>query len=82
MANKKGGKQFWKMPADQLAGPPPEAPYWRRTCDLCEGRGIYRFGKKVVCRAHQEALRADLEKAAKVWESKYGQYDSKGAKNV
>jgi len=82
VANKKGGKQFWRQPADQIAGPPPDAPYWRKTCDVCGGRGIYRCGKKVVCRAHKELLRGDLEQAAKMWASKYGMYNSRGAKNV
>ena len=82
MANKKGGKQFWKMPKEQTVAPPPEHPYWRKNCDLCEGKGIYRVGKKVVCRAHKEALRGELDKQAVYWESKYGQFDSKGAKHV
>tara|TARA_R110000868_G_scaffold297468_5_gene557801 strand:+ start:637 stop:921 length:285 start_codon:yes stop_codon:yes gene_type:complete len=82
MANKKGGKQFWKQQADQIAGPPPDAPYWRKTCDFCGGRAIYRFGKKVACRACQGHLRADLEKAAQMWAAKYGEYNSRRAKNV
>ncbi len=67
------GKKFWREQFPTTEGS-PEAPYWRKTCDLCPAKGLYRWGNKVVCRAHLEALKADMEKASNKWASRFGTY--------
>lgn len=71
------GKQFWKQSADRTEAPPPEHPYWRKTCDLCGGKGTHHFKGKVVCRRHLEALKEDLEKDIKKWSGKQKGYGPK-----
>lgn len=70
------GKQFWKPSANKTEKPPQDHPYWRKTCDICGGKGTHRFGKKVVCRGHLEALREDMERDSKKWAGKQARYGS------
>lgn len=61
------GAQFWDTSPEQRKGElekaSRESSYWRKTCDLCEGKAIYRWGRKAVCRAHKGELEADIERS-------------------
>ena len=77
-----GGGQFWKQPAEQIAGPAPDSAYYKRKCDLCDDKAIYRWGQKAVCRAHLSELDSDLRRASDKWESHFGQFDSRFNKSI
>jgi len=70
------GKQFWKQPAEQVEAPAADSAYYRRTCDLCSEKAIYRWGKKAVCGEHKDTLKPDLEKSSLRWEALFGQYSN------